>query len=45
MINVSWQLFPNFGSHNNPFITSLITTQAAVLVIVFWGPRTLVGGG
>ncbi|RLC76235.1 MAG: CPBP family intramembrane metalloprotease [Chloroflexi bacterium] len=41
MINVSWQLFPNHGSHYDPRITGLITAFAAVIVTVVWGPRTL----
>ncbi len=41
MVNVSWQLFPNHGSHYDPRITGLITALAAVIVIVVWGPRTL----
>ena len=39
--NVSWQLFPNYGSHWDPRITGLITALTAVIVIVVWGPRTL----
>lgn len=41
MINVSWQLFPNHGSHYDPRITGLITAFAAVVVTVAWGSRTL----
>jgi uncharacterized protein len=41
MANVSWQLFPIYGSYYDPRITGLITTFAAVLVTVVWGPRTL----
>ena len=41
MQNVSWQLFPNQGSHYDPRITGLITAFAAVIVTVVWGPRTL----
>lgn len=41
MVNVSWQLFPNQGSHYDPRITGLITALAAVIVTVVWGPRTL----
>jgi membrane protease YdiL (CAAX protease family) len=41
MINVSWQLFPNQGSHYDPRINGLITALAAVIVTVVWGPRTL----
>jgi membrane protease YdiL (CAAX protease family) len=41
MSNLSWQLFPNYGSHWNPRITGLIIAFAAVIVTVLWGPRTL----
>lgn len=41
MTNVSWQLFPNDGSHYDPRITGVIATAIAVLVTVWWGPRTL----
>ncbi len=41
MINISWQLFPNQGSHYDPRITGLVTAFAAVIVILVWGPRTL----
>jgi membrane protease YdiL (CAAX protease family) len=41
MVNVSWQLFPNYGSHYDPRITGLITAFAAVIVTVMWGPRRL----
>jgi membrane protease YdiL (CAAX protease family) len=41
MVNVSWQLFPNRGSHYDPRIISLITTLLAVIVTIVWGPRTL----
>jgi membrane protease YdiL (CAAX protease family) len=41
MVNVSWQLFPNYGSHYDPRITGLITALAAVVVTIVWGPRTL----
>lgn len=40
-VNVSWQLFPNNGSHYDPRIIGLITALAAVIVIAGWGPRTL----
>ncbi len=39
--NLSWQLFPNHGSHWNPRITGIIVTVVAVIVTVVWGPRTL----
>jgi membrane protease YdiL (CAAX protease family) len=41
MENISWQLFPNQGSHYDPRITGLITALAAVIVTVIWGWRTL----
>jgi membrane protease YdiL (CAAX protease family) len=41
MVNVSWQLFPNNGSHYDPRITGLITAFAAIMVTVKWGPKTL----
>jgi uncharacterized protein len=41
MSNVSWLLFPIYGSYYDPCIAGLITTFAAVLVTVVWGPQTL----
>ena len=41
--NLSWILFPNFGSNYNPRITSLLLAFAATAVTVVWGPRTLAG--
>jgi len=41
IMNVSWLLFPNYGSHRDPRITGLITAFAAAVVKVTWGPRTL----
>ncbi len=41
--NVSWQLFPNNGSHYDPRITGLLIAVVAALVILQWGPRTLAG--
>lgn len=40
-INVTWQLFPINGSYYDPLVTSSITAVIAVIVVVFWGPRTL----
>ncbi len=40
-VNVSWLLFPNYGSHYDPHIIGPTTVFAAVLVTVIWGPRTL----
>ncbi len=39
--NVSWLMFPNFGSHYNPRITAPITVGVAAIVAVVWGPSTL----
>ena len=41
MANVSVFMFPIYGSYYDPRIAALITTFAAVLVAVVWGPRTL----
>lgn len=41
MSNVSTYMFPNFGSHFNPFVTAVLTTAAAIVVVAGWGPRTL----
>lgn len=41
MTNLSWQLFPNDGSHYDPRLTGLIVTTVAVLVVLRWGARTL----
>lgn len=41
--NLSWQLFPNAGSHYDPRITGLIAATIAVLVVIEWGARTLTG--
>jgi membrane protease YdiL (CAAX protease family) len=39
--NVSWSLFPNYGSHYDPAITGAITAIAAVIVTFLWGSKTL----
>jgi membrane protease YdiL (CAAX protease family) len=41
MVNVSVYMFPNYGSHYDPFLTLLITAVMAAFVIVIWGPDTL----
>lgn len=33
MINVSWSLFPNYGSHYDPVITGIITAIIAVILV------------
>lgn len=43
MTNLSWQLFPNHGSHYDPRITGLILTAVAALVVIGWVTRTLGG--
>jgi membrane protease YdiL (CAAX protease family) len=39
--NVSWSLFPNYGSHYDPAVTGAIAVIAAVIVTFLWGSRTL----
>ena len=39
--NVSWQLFPNDGSHYDPRISGVILALVAAAVVAIWGPRTL----
>jgi uncharacterized protein len=41
MDNLSWALFPNYGSHYDPFVISILLCLTAVLVIIGWGPTTL----
>jgi hypothetical protein len=41
MSNVSMFLFPNYGSHYDPFITSIILVSIAAIVVFAWGPKTL----
>jgi membrane protease YdiL (CAAX protease family) len=41
MNNLSFALFPNYGSHWNPAVDGVITAIAAVIVTFLWGPRTL----
>lgn len=40
-VNVSWTMFPNFGSGYNPFYTAVLTWLAAALVVYGWGGKTL----
>jgi membrane protease YdiL (CAAX protease family) len=42
MTNMSWTMFPNYGSHYNPFVTNLITCVAAVVIALLSDPNTLV---
>lgn len=39
--NVSWSLFPNYGSHYNPFVTGLMTWITVGIVVFGWGAKTL----
>jgi membrane protease YdiL (CAAX protease family) len=41
MTNIGWALFPNYGSHYNPFITGMITLLATGIVVLGWDPKTL----
>lgn len=45
MSNVSWALFPNYGSHYDPFVTGVITWLAVGLVVLKWGSKTMTGDG
>jgi hypothetical protein len=41
MNNVSWSLFPNYGSHYDPFVTTVIILIMAGIVILGWESKTL----
>ncbi len=41
MANLSWQLFPNNGSHFDPQIAGLVVAAVALFVATVWGARTL----
>ena len=41
IVNVSWFVFPTFGSHYDPRFIGPITAVAAIIVTLFWGSRTL----
>jgi len=41
MDNVSWTLFPNYGSHFDPFIAFIGMTVLVAIVIFLWGHKTL----
>ena len=40
-LNLSYMLFPVYGSHFDIRLGGLVTAFAAAMVIVLWGPRTL----
>jgi membrane protease YdiL (CAAX protease family) len=44
MGNVSYSVFPNYGSHWDPAVAGAITAIAAVSVTFLWGSRTLARG-
>jgi uncharacterized protein len=43
MYNVAWQLFPNRGSHYNPWIVAAITALVALIVTLVSGAKTFSG--
>jgi uncharacterized protein len=43
MINESEMMFPNLGSHYDPFVPFVILTVTAVIVVFLWGGKTLAG--
>ena len=43
--NLSWQLFPDRGSHYDPRVTGLLVLGVAGVVALVWGPRTLSRAG
>jgi uncharacterized protein len=43
MMNLSEYMFPNYGSHYDPFLTFVILAAVAATIIVFWGPQKLEG--
>lgn len=43
MYNLAWQLFPNRGSHYDPWIAAAMTGLIALVVTLTWGAKTLGG--
>ena len=41
MLNLSWMLFPVYGSHFDPRLGGLVVAFAAAVVTAVWGPKTL----
>lgn len=39
--NLSWALFPNYGSHYSPLVMSMLLAGTVLIVLIGWGPRTL----
>jgi uncharacterized protein len=44
MINESEMMFPNLGSHYDPFVPFVILTVMAAIVVFLCGGTTLAGG-
>lgn len=40
--NMAWGLFPNYGSYYDPFVMFSVVALMAAIVVVTWGPSTLV---
>jgi membrane protease YdiL (CAAX protease family) len=41
MVNISPYLIPNYGSHYNPFIYTILLILTTIVVIFLWGTKTL----
>ena len=41
MINITEFLFPNYGSHYDPFIFAILTIITAIAITYLWGTKTL----
>lgn len=41
MYNVAWGLFPNYGSHYDPFVTFVILALVTGMILALWDPATL----
>ncbi len=41
--NIGWSLFPNFGSHYNPFVTGLFTWLTVGVIVFTWGAKMSAG--
>jgi len=44
MINQSEMMFPNLGSHYDPFLPFVTMTVMAVIVVFLWDGKTLAAG-
>ncbi len=44
-LNLTYMLFPVYGSHFDMRLAGLVMTVAALVVIAVWGPKTLAGRG